>query len=288
MKPIWCINLTNNRKNEEMNGREFLAVAPSLALSQTLDKTTEQAEATETKAKLPLAFRLVRDGFGVLAAIWVISTLKSLRTVSLTEGYHNAPWLFWIGGACLAIYGLLKLISMQREKAVLSTEESERTFANLESVAKSVYAELGVPDNAKEVDVFSFYYKEKDGKIKVCEKGLQMAPYLNPVFSAFSDGTTLYLANLEGKFAFPLTDCVAIHSIKKHIRVASWNKSINPNKGIYKPYKLTTDQYGCVHCQYYHILEVRRNGETWGLYFPNYELPTFEALTGLKALPLTK
>ena len=288
MKPIWCINLTNNRKNEEMDGREFLVVAPSLAMAQTLDKSTEQAEAAENKAKLPLALRIIRGLFGFAGAMCACGLLRGMREVTVTQAYENAPVFFWIAGIGLAVYGLLTLIGKQKEKAVLSTEESERTFANLDSVTDSVYAELGVPNNAREIDVFSFYYKEKEGKIKVCEKVMQAAPYLNPIFHAFSDGETLYLANLEGKFAFPLADCVAIHSIKKHIRVVGWNKSINFNKGIYKPYKLSADKYGCIHCPSYHILEVRKDGKTWGLYFPNYELPTFEALTGLKALPMTK
>lgn len=288
MKPIWAINLTENKKNEEMNGQEFLAATPSAALTQALNRSEEKADATTEKAKLPFAFRLVQNICGLLGGICVVGLLRGMREVTVTQAYENAPWIFWVGGACLAVYGILKLIGMQKEKTVMSTEESAQTFSNLEGVANAVYAELAVPQNAREVDVFTFYYKEKDGKIKVCEKGMQMAPYLNPVFSAFADENALYLANLEGKYAFLRSACVAIHTVKKHIRVASWNKSISLNKGIYKPYKLTTDQYGCVHCQYYHILELRHNGESWGLYFPCYELPTFEALTGLKAQPMTK
>ena len=30
-------------------------------------------------------------------------------------------------------------------------------------------------------------------------------------------------------------------------------------------------------------LELEHEGETWGIYFPCYELPVFEELTGLKA-----
>lgn len=223
MKPIWGINLTENKKNEEMNGQEFLAATPSAALAQALNRSEEKADATTEKAKLPLAFRLMQNICGFLGAICVVGLLRGMREVTMTQAYENAPWIFWIGGACLAVYGILKLIGMQKEKTVMSTEESAQTFSNL-----------------------------------------------------------------EGKYAFPRSACVAIHTVKKHIRVASWNKSINLNKGIYKPYKLTTDNYGAVHCQYYHILEIRQNGEAWGLYFPCYELPTFEALTGLKAQPINQ
>ena len=74
-----------------------------------------------------------------------------------------------------------------------------------------------------------------------------------------------------------------IQIVKKHIRVAGWNKETPPNKGIYKQYKLTVDQYGCVHSKTYGILELERNGQSYGLYIPCYELPRIEKLTGLTA-----
>ena len=39
-------------------------------------------------------------------------------------------------------------------------------------VANAVYTELSVPDDAKDIDILSFFYKIKDGKIKVQEKGM--------------------------------------------------------------------------------------------------------------------
>ena len=40
----------------------------------------------------------------------------------------------------------------------------------------------------------------------------------------FSDENYLYIANLEGKYAFPLSSLVSIHTVKKRIRIAGWNK----------------------------------------------------------------
>lgn len=42
MKPFLGIDITTNRKNERLNGNEFLILKPSEILSQTLAKTTEQ------------------------------------------------------------------------------------------------------------------------------------------------------------------------------------------------------------------------------------------------------
>jgi len=149
----------------------------------------------------------------------------------------------------------------------------------LDGVAHAVYSELAVPDDAKDIDILSFFYKIKDGEIKVQEKGMQVFQYFNPEFKIFSDENNLYLANLEGKYAFPLSSIVKIHSVKKHIRIAGWNKDEKYNKGIYEQFKLTTDNYGCIHCKQYYILEINHQGESCGIYFPGYELPTLEECT---------
>lgn len=277
MKPFLGIDLTTDKKNEQFNGNEFLVQTPSAALSQSLEVSSEKAEKTVEKAKLPLLFRIVQYICGFGALIIVSGILKA--DVSLAEGYQNAPGLYWAAGICAVVWLILWTWSKQKSKMVLETDESTQTFSHLDGVANAVYKELSVPDDAKEVDVLFFYYKVKDGSLKVCEKGMQVTQYFNPIFKIFSDAENLYLANLEGKYAFPLSSILSIRTVKKHIRIAGWNKEEKFNKGIYKQYKLTSDNYGCIHCKYYHILELNHNGETWGIYIPCYELPIFEEYT---------
>jgi len=281
MKPFLGIDLTTDKKNEKFNGCEFLTLKPSATLSKSLEFSTEKAEATVEQSKLPLTVRIIQYICGFTALLFASGIFKA--DASLAEGYQNAPWIYWTTGICAVIWLILWSWGKQKSKTILGAEESTQTFSNLEGVSDAVYAELAVPANAKEVDILSFFYKVKDGKTKVCEKGMQIAQYLNPVFKIFSDSENLYLANLEGKYAFPLSAIVSIHTVKKHIRILSWNKEEKFNKGIYKQYKLTTDNYGCIHCKCYHILEINHNSGIYGIYIPCYEMPIFEELTGLKA-----
>lgn len=277
MKPFLGIDLTLNKKNEQFNGVEFLVQKPSSALSKSLEASTDKAEKTIENSKLPLPLRIVQFICGIAALLIASGILKA--DVSLTEGYHNAPGLFWAAGVCAALWLILWLCSRQKAKTILDTDESTQTFSHLDGVANAVYAELAVPDDAKDIDVLSFFYKIKDGEIKVQEKGMQVFQYLNPVFKIFSDEGNLYLANLEGKYAFPLSSIVKMHTVKKHIRIAGWNKDEEFNKGIYKQYKLTTDNYGCIHCKQYYILEINHQGDSYGIYIPCYELPVLEECT---------
>jgi len=285
MKPFLGIDLTIDKKNTQLNGKEFLIAKTSSALTQSFERSSDQAMETIEKSELPLLLRILQAICGFIALIMFFGTINAFirSDTSPVQAYHNVPWLYWVGGACLVVWLVLKLFSRKKEKTVLEDEENARVFSSLESVSNSIYTELSVPADATEVDILTFFYKEKGEQIKVCEKGMQIAPYLNPIFKVFSDAEYLYLADLEGKYAFPLSSIRAIRTIKKHIRIMEWNKETRFDDGIYKQYKLTSDNYGCIHCKHYHILEVSHNDETWGIYIPCYELPVFEKLTGLKA-----
>ena len=277
MKPFLGIDLTLNKKNDQFNGNEFLVQKPSSSLSESLEASTDKAEKTIEKSKLPLPFRIVKSMCGIAALLIAGGILKA--DVSLAEGYHNAPWLFWTAGICAVLWLIVWLCSNHKAKSVLDSDESAQAFSHLDGVANAVYSELAVPDDAKDIDILSFFYKIKDGEIKVQEKGMQVFQYFNPEFKIFSDEENLYLANLEGKYAFPLSSIVKIHTVKKHIRIAGWNKDEKYNKGIYEPFKLATDNYGCIHCKQYYILEINHQGVSYGIYFPSYELPTLEECT---------
>ena len=277
MKPFLGIDLTENQNNEQMNGTEFLVQIPSDALRQALSVSSEKAEITITRSRLPLPFRVVQYLCG-FAALLIGGAILNAE-VSFAEGYRNAAWLYWTAGICAVTWGILWFLSKHKAKAVLETEASNQTFSHLEGVTQAIYQELGVPDNAKTVDVLFFFYRYKNGECKLVEKTIA-AQYFNPEFKLFVDANNLYLANLEGKYAFPLSSIRQLHTVKKHIRIAAWNKEEAYNKGIYKQYKLTTDNYGCIHCKQYHILEVEHRGESFGIYIPCYELPAFEECRG--------
>ena len=283
MKPFLSINLTENKKNTEPNGSEFFVAKPSDALLQAHSLSLGQAEDTLKQSKLPLGLRILQNVCGYVGLVMLIGLMRALSEVTILEAYENAPWLLWIGGSLLLIWGVLTIASVVRSKSILETEESIQKLEHLKQANQAIFAELGVPANATTVDILVFYYKMKKGKLKVTEKGMQMTPYLNPIFYVFADEENLYLADLTGKYAFPRTSLVTIHTVKKQTGITGWNKPIGYNEGIYKQYKIGCNQYGNIICKRHYILEVNHNGTPFGIYIPDYELPVFESLTGLKA-----
>ena len=277
------IDLTNNKKNQQLSGQSFLSRKPSAVLTQSLTASAEKADEKLQRAKLPLLLRVAQYLCGIVALVFSIGIFEA--DLPFTEGYRNAAWIYWTAGICLIAWFSLTLWSIVKSRSVLGAEESKQTFSDLEQTKDAIFADLHVPANAKAVDILSFFYKQEDGQIRVCEKAMQMAPYINLEMRLFSDPDFIYLANLEGRYAFPRSSIVEITTVDKHIRLHGWNKEEPYNAGIYKPYRLTTDGYHTIHCTGYHILHIHHNGSDWGIYFPSYELPAFEETTGLHALP---
>ncbi len=272
MKPFLGIDLTTDKKNNQVNGDEFLIQTPSLALSKSLKTSTERAEETIENSKLRLPFRIVQLLFGMGALFIVYAILKS--DVSIGEAYSYAPWAFWTAGFFALVWVVLYIWSKYKSKSILQTDESLHTLSRLYKVTNAVFKELDVPDDAQNVDVFLFYYKIKNGNMKVLPKNL--ATHFNREFKIFADDKNIYLATTDGKYAFPLSSIVKIHTVDKNIRISGWNKKQDINSDVYKKYKLSYGENGCFNCKRYHILEINRNGETFGIYFPCYEFPVFE------------
>lgn len=276
MKPFLGIDLSLDKDNEQMNGQQFVVQRTSATLSRCLEVSFNEAEERFEKSQLPLIFRIVQSICGIASLLFFLGILRADCTIK--EAYHNAPWVFWALGICGIVWMILSILGHFKSKEVLETDESSQIFRNLDTVTEHIFVELGVPANAKDVDLLMFFYKMKDGNVKVCEKGMQIAPYFNPQFRVYADKEYLYFANVEGKYAFHISSIVNIHTVNKHIRIREWNKEEEYNQGIYKQYKLTADQYDCIHCKTYHILEVEHNGESWGIYVPCYEWHVFEEI----------
>lgn len=286
MKPFLGIDRTTDKNNETLNGEKFLVQKPSPALTEALERSQEAFEETIDQSKLPLGLRIGKAACGVVGAAVVLGISKAIledEEITLSMIYRNASWLIWLGVACLVVYVILEILSKRKEKEMLSADESQQTLDDMDRIHDSIFAELAVPPDAKEVDILNFFYKVKNGEIKVQGNSAVIAPYFNPIVRIFADSENLYLANMDGKYAFPLSSLKTITTVKKNIRVESWNKDDDLDSEKYKQYKLTTDKYDCFYCKSYHILELELSGEKWGIWFPCYELPAFEQLTGLTA-----
>ena len=282
MKPFYGIDRTENRKNTFREGDCFIAASTSRAVSSAMERAAEGAAVQLRKSKLPFPLGGIRTVCGWAAALLLFSIVRALRSVTLLEGYENAPFLFWLTGICAAVWLVLTIIGAVIRKNVQATEDFTVAVKRVEDQVDAAFRELGVPGDAKDVDVIAISHRWKNGKLKPVAYGLETSERTTEPFKVFLREDRLCFATPENRYEFRLSELQVLRSVKKHIYSQGWNKDEEYDEGFYKPYKLTVDNYGRIHMRSYGLLELEHEGIRWAIWLPPYELNYISALTGLK------
>ncbi len=270
MKPFMGIDLTVNRKNTQRNGTEFLIQKVSSTTLENLKKVDSSLETNVKKQLTPIWLLLTQFALFMLA---MLGLAYILGRSSLSQGYRNIIFLVPI----LAIWWYTKRKEKRSENGL---QEAYHTAAS-ESIEPlfNMLSELEVPDHAVLVEILTFSYKKR-GSVSVA-KEIIPRDITNPAAWAFTDDRYLYLANSDGKFAFPLAQMTAIYPIHKKVNLFVpqvkrnlRRDELEATQELVQPVAYTTEKM-------YYVLAFMHNGEQWGIYFPSYELNAFQSLTGL-------
>ena len=168
------------------------------------------------------------------------------------------------------------------KKKTKTTVESDDFKDGVESSAaftEECYAELGVPEDAKQADIFTKPYKMKNGKEK---KASSWFEYVNQEVDIFLEGNMLCIADVNNVIGLPIEDMTGIYKINKRVSFLGWNKEESFNKDPYKQYKMTCNQFGMIFIKTHYSLRFSSFGTEYEILFPAYELDTFTSLTGLE------
>lgn len=285
MKPVFAINVTNNKKNDVSNSEAFVCQRISQVNKDSLDRVSEENDKVIKKASLPLPLVILRIASMIVGFI-CFRVFLNLNGDGMTAGelWDKAPTLFIVFGACVVIFFAITFWGKSKSQKVLSSEECAVVSSRVDVVCRNIYAELGVNEQTPEVDVFDFKYKEKKNDISFVANKMSPANFMNfPYKFYFSEGF-LYLVSLEAKYRIPLDKIKGITKVNKQatIPMTMWNKDVAFNSEYYKQFKIRSND-GCIFIKPYYVLCFEHNGEDWGIYFPCYEISVFEKITGLKA-----
>ena len=263
--------------SEEIAGKAFILREISPETSQKLEKALEKQNQFEKDA----APRWMRRVFNLLlmtAGVLTIGILKSLRNVTLAEGYRNAPILF----SCAATaWVLTAFFAVFRRKRMRNTIESDELADHVEQVTallEQVRQELKIPEDCPQADILMDRFVMKDGQAK--HKDFGLFGYLNLGMYIFREDDLLCLASNYEVVGVPLSSLTGIEPKKGKVSFPSWNKEEPPKSEPYKEYKIVINGQGVywTHCYSIAIRDYRGEFE---VLIPNYELPVFLELTGL-------
>ena len=281
--PVFGIDITCDKENESINGTGFISKTSSLMLNAEIENDVEILEQAQEESKLPHWIRAIKLVCGFYGSVTAVSTVKASFEVGFNQAIKNAPVLIISGFISLIVFFILNIISKKKAAVVLKEKGVEHQIEKINYKIQSISDDMDIPSDAVPTDILTFRYREKNGIVCAKSTSFQMTPYVNSEFKMFVKDDSLHLANLQNIYSFKLSELRAIKTINKRICIPSWNKTDDPRTGRFKLYKMTVNNFGFVFFRPYHILEIEHNGQLFGIYFPCYELETFEKFSELKA-----
>jgi hypothetical protein len=283
MKPLFGIDLTQNKQNAHNNCEAFLVESVSSAYKEALSKTTKEVDAIRKKGSMPpvlyglmLFFMAISVGFvsGILKSFDGESAASVSQMLASNGGVLAVGVVFWALFIGLLIYSRIRA---KKAKEALRALGADR---RMEQAKVAIYNELGVPESAPAVDLLFFTYHIKNGEIRSKFRKNGGSIYRNEEYRVYVEGGKLYMVSTEGKYAVDRASLCNIHMVKEPINLPVWNKSLPHYHPVYEPFEVQKTQYG-YEIKYHYALEFRQDGELLGIYFPSYELHAIKGILGI-------
>ena len=277
MKPLFSIDITENKKNQQVNGSELITARITDECSENLSASQAAYSSLNNKGKLSVWLEIVKLLAGCFGFMVVLILLPTAITIGFGAAFMSAPVMSVIGILSLIGWGVLFVLSKVRKIQYEKTHNEEAIIRSLNEAMRAAYAMLGVPDSAENVDVLMFRYKTKDGEPIPVDTVYQTTRYINLDMKVFVKDGKLCLSDLSNLYSFGIDEIEGIKTVKKRIFFPTWNKDVAHNELMYKPYRITLKDK-VYSTRPYYVLTVKHGDETYGLYFPPYELSVFERL----------
>ena len=280
MKPFLGINAAENEQDSSINGEEFLVVRAASGDDTAEADKKEKKPAEKYVSPLPTALRVIKFICGMITIMMAVFYV--IQNTFLNLDFVSPMTIIASAIGFLAIW--LALTSHESALENKRNAEKNAELSEDEEPEDDESADLELPENAEDVDLLAFNYVYENGEPKAIMANDESASeYFNCSMKLFADEEKIYLASIDEKYAFERASLIGIRSVSERIAIPDWNKDTPPTKGEFKQFELTVDNLNRIIVPGYHILELDCNGEKWGIYFPCYELPTFESITGLSA-----
>ncbi len=177
----------------------------------------------------------------------------------------------------VGIFGYEKMRQTNYEKSDVCAEYNAR----MENMYESIYLEMGVPIDAPYVDFLHFNYRMNGAGVVPVQTGKYSQLYNIWDFKFYSEDRRLYMASDEAIYAIDIANIKNITKMDEKIHLSVTKKQKNTIAKFKK--NNVKGRFGSYKIEAYYIMEFEHKGDLWGLYFPWYELPVIEDLTGVKA-----
>ena len=146
-----------------------------------------------------------------------------------------------------------------------------------EEEAARVKAELEIPEDAKDIDFLSFFYKEdEDGPFPI-----KPFDFMTLEMFAFADDKALHIADYNDVYSISKSSIKGIEKVEKETTLLGWSKDESFDSPKYAEYEIKENDEGFVVIPYYYSVKIESDGDEFELIIPPYEVDELSRLAGL-------
>lgn len=257
------------------DGERFVTERVDPAFKSEIDSSKKHIEDVKKKGRMPTWKLFAGTVFAPVFAYLYLRIMNATGSINIFAGFSTMPLVTAASLICLVISVGTLVIFCRMNKKMLASPELKEANARLASLDKNSEIMLGVPQEYEKVDVLSFEYVEKNGKVKIPDT--QSYRYLNNAMKLYKNGDMLCLADIERVYSLPIADVKKYVLKKRKALMSGWNKETAYNEGRYIKYRLSKNDNGSINSKYCAM----RCADTFGEYevfFPEYELEAFKAI----------
>ena len=279
MTNLFGINTSDHIEPPKLDVEVFRTKRISEEQDAEIESVLENEEKLEKQSSLPFPLSLIK----ILCQIgWMILSIGLIKAwgsgTSLLQSFHNAPGIYLALPICFAIWFILQVISMRQRKKTIESSAFQKHNENANQLLQKMKDILGIPADAQSIDILAERYTIKDGNVK--HKDMGMTGYDNLSIFIYTENNYLYLADVSSVWEIPLSSFRSIQLMNKRASFPDWTKQESYDSKTYKPYKITTNQFGHYFARYYRIEISDIKGEFY-LLIPEYDGEIFMKLTGM-------
>lgn len=287
MKYIFGVNRASGSRRHE--GECFVTASADAELNARMQRVIRKESELISKMISPLPSWLefvkwLGGAAGICGLYLVLACLLHINenTVPLATAYRNAPWLFWAAGAGAAAFMILWGIGTVRKKKANESGALDEAAKEAEAIEALLSSRLSIPKDAAMIDMIEFDYRPvKNGIESNSRSALSEMP-------VWREGAALKIArlNLEdgaSVLTIPIDDIKSLRVLRMAFNIDEWNKEADPSIKRFRRFGVVTGKYGFSGLSFCCALETEKNGESYRLLFPAYELEKMANITGLAA-----
>ena len=269
-----------NRYNEQKDGEKFIVKKLGGELARKQSAFEKEEVAFNKTAMLPawISIPALIMTFAGLIALLVFFEIFDEDT-SFAQAMERVGWLFITGIVLFAAGGGITAWNMIKAARATKTPAYAYLKERARKLNRECYDELGVPEDAKTIDVTGVAYKKKNGAAD--GKLPWNASYSNVEAAFYADADAIMFAFTDCVFAVPRARILSVKCVEKYISVAEWTKEEPFNKGRYKNYKIKKNgNSGNIMIKpYYTVICRDENYEEYQIIIPCYDAePVVQAI----------